>query len=176
MHTIVQQLSGSFLAGQDLLKWPYTEEVLTDELAMEFALAEASKAESKGDVPVGAVIVSGGQIVGKGYNTREDLHDPLGHAEINAIKDASKQFESWRIENATIYVTLEPCLMCAGAIFAARIDRLVFGATDPKWGVFGSADDLSRQNRMNHTIAVTSGVQAHQAKAQLQSFFQNLRT
>lgn len=139
---------------------------------MELALQEARRALEHADVPVGAVVIdSAGNLIGKGHNTRERDNDPLGHAEINAIKEAAAHLGSWRMSGCTIYVTLEPCVMCAGAIVAARIDHLVFGAFDEKAGAVGSLFDVVRDRRLNHRPEVTSGVQATAATELLQEFF-----
>ena len=139
---------------------------------MELALQEARRALEHADVPVGAVVIdSAGNLIGKGHNTRERDNDPLGHAEINAIKEAAAHLGSWRLSGCTLYVTLEPCVMCAGAIVAARIDHLVFGAFDEKAGAVGSLFDVVRDRRLNHRPEVTSGVQATAATELLQEFF-----
>ena len=139
---------------------------------MELALQEARRALEHADVPVGAVVIdSAGNLIGKGHNTRERDNDPMGHAEINAIKAAAAHLGSWRLSGCTIYVTLEPCVMCAGAIVAARIDHLVFGAFDEKAGAVGSLFDVVRDRRLNHRPEVTSGVQATAATELLQEFF-----
>ena len=139
---------------------------------MELALQEARRALEHADVPVGAVVIdSAGNLIGKGHNTRERDNDPLGHAEINAIKEAAAHLGSWRLSGCTLYVTLEPCVMCAGAIVAARIDHLVFGAFDEKAGAVGSLFDVVRDRRLNHRPEVTSGLLAPAATELLQEFF-----
>ena len=139
---------------------------------MELALQEARLAPEHADVPVGAVVIdSAGNLIGKGHNTRERDNDPLGHAEINAIKEAAAHLGSWRLSGCTLYVTLEPCVMCAGAVVAARIDHLVYGAFDDKAGAVGSLFDVVRDRRLNHRPEVTSGVQAPEATELLREFF-----
>lgn len=139
---------------------------------MDLALQEARLAPAHADVPVGAVVVdSAGNVIGTGHNTRERDNDPLGHAEINAIREAATHLGSWRLIGCTLYVTLEPCVMCAGAIVAARIGHLVFGAFDEKAGAVGSLFDVVRDRRLNHRPEVTSGVQAPAASELLQEFF-----
>lgn len=147
----------------------------TDEYWMTFALKEAEKAMEKGEMPVGAIIVHSNIIVGKGHNLRETLKDPTAHAEILAITSAAASLESWRLENCTLYVTLEPCPMCAGAILNARIPRVVFGAHDKAAGMCGSVDNLCDRNLLNHRAVVRSGVMEEQCKSLLDTFFQMMR-
>ncbi|HEV7672784.1 MAG TPA: tRNA adenosine(34) deaminase TadA [Thermoanaerobaculia bacterium] len=142
---------------------------------MEQALAEARRAESIGEVPIGAVVVLGGKVVGRGYNRRETDRDPLGHAEILAIRAAAKEVEGWRLTGCTLYVTLEPCAMCAGALVASRVDRLVFGASDPKAGYCGSLGNLVQDGRLNHRLEVVDGVLAEECGELLRGFFARLR-
>ena len=147
-----------------------------DHIWMEEALVEARKAEQRGEVPVGAIVVYDGSIVGRGYNLRETSHDPTAHAEILALRDASQNLQRWRLLGCTLYVTLEPCPMCAGALVNARIDRLVFGASDPKAGSCGSLYDIPKDERLNHRLEVVSGVRADEASHQLRSFFKERRS
>ncbi|PTQ53418.1 MAG: tRNA-specific adenosine-34 deaminase [Brockia lithotrophica] len=147
-----------------------------DACYMREALAEARKALHWGDVPVGAVLVYEGQIVGRGANTRERDQDPLGHAEIHAIREAAKALGTWRLAGTTLYVTLEPCPMCAGAAVQSRISRLVFGAYDPKAGCAGSVYNLVEEPRFNHRLEVRGGVLADEAGELLRSFFRRLRS
>jgi tRNA(adenine34) deaminase len=140
------------------------------------ALTEARAAGSEGEVPVGAIVVRGGHILGRGRNRRESRGDPLAHAELEAIAEARAKVESWRFEGCTMYVTLEPCAMCAGALVNARIERLVFGALDPKAGFCGSLGDLVRDPRLNHRLEVVGGVLADESSALLKSFFADLRS
>ncbi len=134
-----------------------------------FELAE--RAAAAGDVPVGALVVRDGRIVAEGWNTREAAADPTGHAEINALRGAGLALGGWNLEGADLYVSLEPCTMCAGAIVAARIRRLVFGAWDPKAGAAGSLRDVVRDSRLNHQVEVVGGVLEDRAAAQLRAFF-----
>jgi len=142
---------------------------------MEQALIEARRAETLGEVPIGAVIVCEGKVVGRGHNRRETDGDPLGHAEILAIREAAKQVGGWRLTGCTLYVTLEPCAMCAGALVASRVDRLVFGASDPKAGYCGSLGNLVRDVRLNHRLEVVDGVMAEECGDLLRLFFARLR-
>ena len=142
-----------------------------DEDAMNSALAQARTGLDEGEVPVGCVIVHDGMIVGRGHNQVERLKDATAHAEIVAIGAASRALDSWRLSECTLYVTLEPCAMCAGAIVLARVGRVVFGATDPKAGACGSVLNVLDEPRLNHAPAVTSGVLADEAAALLSAFF-----
>lgn len=143
---------------------------------MALALKEAEIALQKGEVPVGAVLIKDSQIIGKGHNTKETLFDPTGHAEINAIREASHNQSSWRLTDATIYVTLEPCIMCMGAIIQARIKRLVFGTLDPKTGACGSVYDISNEPKFNHAVDVTGGILKVESSEMLKKFFASLRS
>lgn len=136
------------------------------------ALELAREALADGDVPVGAVVVdASGSVIGVGRNTRERDADPTGHAEVVALREAAAARASWRLDDCTLYVTLEPCTMCAGAIVQARIDHLVFGAWDEKAGAVGSLWDVVRDRRLNHRPEVTSGLLAEESTALLQEFF-----
>ena len=139
------------------------------------ALQEAERAFAKNEVPVGAVAVQAGKVIARAHNIRETTNDPLGHAELLLLKKLAKKLKSWRLDDVTIYVTLEPCLMCMGALLQARVGRLVFGAMDPKAGACGSLYDLSSDTRLNHQIAITTGVQAEACGKILQRFFKELR-
>jgi tRNA(adenine34) deaminase len=139
------------------------------------ALQLAQQAGQLGEVPVGAVVVVGGEVVGRGYNRREVDSDPLSHAELKAIAEASAKLKSWRLSDATLYVTLEPCTMCAGALIQARLGRLVFGAMDPKAGAVGSLYNLLEDKRLNHQVEVTRGVLEVECGAILKDFFVALR-
>ena len=140
--------------------------------AMGKALFLANRARETGDVPVGAVVVDAdGHIIGRGWNCREAHHDPTGHAEIVALREAARALGTWRLSGCTLIVTLEPCTMCAGAILASRVDRVVFGAWDPKAGAAGSLRDVLRDARMPHPTEVIGGVLAQEAAMQLRSFF-----
>ncbi|HET7704912.1 MAG TPA: tRNA adenosine(34) deaminase TadA [Thermoanaerobaculia bacterium] len=142
---------------------------------MEEALALAEEAAADGETPVGAVIVDrDGKIIGRGRNRRE-AGDPLGHAELLAIREAAQAMGDWRLEGTTMVVTLEPCAMCAGALVNARVERLVFGALDPKAGFCGSLGNLVQDPRLNHRLEVVSGVEEARSRELLQRFFRQLR-
>jgi tRNA(adenine34) deaminase len=143
---------------------------------MEQALQLAQQAESLGEVPVGAVAVKDGQIVGRGFNRREGLKDPFSHAELVAMREASVALGAWRLTGVIVYVTLEPCMMCAGGLVQSRVSRLVFGTNDPKGGAVGSFYNLLDDARLNHQVAVTSGILKEACSAQLKSFFAGLRS
>lgn len=143
---------------------------------MGMALDEARSAAEAGEVPVGAVVVHDGTVVGRGHNRRESWGDPLAHAEMIALAQAAAGRPSWRLDGCSVYVTLEPCAMCAGAMVNARVDRLVFGALDPKGGYCGSIGNLVGEPRLNHQIAVCSGVLAEESSALLRAFFRRLRS
>jgi tRNA(adenine34) deaminase len=147
----------------------------TDEAWMQQALAEAATAASKGEVPVGCVIVSGGTVLGRGHNLRESQHDPTAHAEVIAIRAAAQAMDDSRLVGATGYVTLEPCAMCAGAFVQARIDRVVYGCTDPKGGAVHTLFSIGRDPRLNHVFACDGGVLAEESAALLRAFFESLR-
>ncbi len=142
---------------------------------MREALAEARAAAEAGDIPVGAVVVWRGEVIGRGRNRKEALGDPTAHAEILALQDAARTRGGWRLSGATLYVTLEPCPMCAGALVQARVDRLVFGVRDPKTGAAGSVYDLVRSPWLNHRVRVIAGVLADEVQDLMQTFFENLR-
>jgi tRNA(adenine34) deaminase len=143
---------------------------------MEEALALAEEAAAAGETPVGAVVVDReGRIIGRGRNRRES-GDPLGHAELLAIREAAETMGDWRLEGTTMVVTLEPCAMCAGALVNARVERLVFGALDPKAGFCGSLGNLVQDSRLNHRLEVVSGVEEARSRELLQRFFRQLRT
>ncbi|OHB60797.1 MAG: tRNA-specific adenosine deaminase [Planctomycetes bacterium RBG_13_50_24] len=146
-----------------------------DQLYMKMAIEQAQIAEENGDVPIGAIIVYENQIIGKTYNQREQLQDPTAHAEIIALTQAAAFIENWRLHGCTMYVTLEPCTMCAGAMVLARIDRLVYGCDDPKTGAVKSLYNIVTDPRLNHIINVTSGVLAEECSALLQHFFRRRR-
>jgi tRNA(adenine34) deaminase len=148
---------------------------MTDERFMKYAIDQANIAEENGDVPIGAVIVYQNQIIAKACNQRELLNDPTAHAEIIALTQASEYVGSWRLEGCTIYVTLEPCCMCAGALVLARIERLVYGCVDPKTGAAGSLYNIVQDERLNHRLEVTSGILSEQCSLVLQDFFRRRR-
>jgi len=139
------------------------------------ALAEARRAADLGEVPIGAVVVRGGEIVGRGHNRREVDGDPLAHAELLALREAAGRIQGWRLSGCTMYATLEPCPMCAGALVASRIDRLVYGAADPKAGFCGSLGNLVQDPRLNHRLEVSAGTLAEESAALLRGFFASLR-
>lgn len=147
---------------------------MDDQFFMAQALALAREAAEEGEVPVGCVIVREGEIVGRGRNRRETAKTALGHAEIEAIADACRNLGGWRLWDCTLYVTLEPCAMCAGAIINARIPRVVYGASDEKYGACGSVCDLTAMDFTHHPV-VEAGLRQEDAAALLQDFFQNLR-
>ncbi len=143
---------------------------------MNVALEQARLARLKGEVPVGAVLVSGtGKILSRAYNRPIGLNDPTAHAEILALRDGGALLGNYRLTDATLYVTLEPCVMCAGAMVLARIKRLVFAASDPKAGACGSVFNIPDCNRLNHRVAVTKGILAGESRALLQAFFRERR-
>ena len=146
-----------------------------DRLWMLEALAEARRAAEIGEVPIGAVIILRDQIIARGFNRREIDRDPLAHAEILAIRQAARAIGGWRLTGCTIYVTLEPCAMCAGALVNSRIDRLVYGAADPKAGYCATLGNLVQDARLNHRLEVTAGVMDEESAALLRSFFAALR-
>ena len=146
-----------------------------DQRYMKMAIEQARIAEENGDVPIGAVIVHENQIIGKAYNQREQLVDPTAHAEIIALTQAAAALQSWRLNGCTIYVTLEPCPMCAGALVLARIERLVYGCDDPKTGAIKSLYNIVQDGRLNHRLKVTSGVMVDECSQLLQEFFKRRR-
>ena len=147
-----------------------------DTLWMTEALAEAALAEAEGEVPVGAVIVLDEVIIGRGHNQPIQLYDPTGHAEILALRAAARSRDNYRLPETTLYVTVEPCLMCMGALLQARVQRLVFGCYDPKAGADVSLYDVSNDSRLNHRIDVTAGVKEEECRAVLQNFFRSRRS
>ncbi len=146
-----------------------------DVMHMRLALEQARKASAQGEVPIGAVLVRDGQVLAQAHNFRETWQDPTAHAEIVAIREAATQSGSWRLTGTTLYVTLEPCAMCIGAVILARIPRLVFGAMDPKAGACGSIFDLPKERKLNHHVEVVGGVLEQESQELLQVFFKNLR-
>jgi tRNA(adenine34) deaminase len=146
-----------------------------DEAFMQQALALAREAAELGEVPVGAVAVHGGNVIGTGFNRREIDHHPLAHAEMLALDAAAKKLGVWRLTGVTLYVTLEPCAMCAGALVQSRVTRLVFGAMDPKAGAVGSLYNLAEEPRHNHRLQVMSGLLADESRQMLKDFFERLR-
>jgi len=139
------------------------------------ALAEARRAAEIGEVPIGAVVVRDGEVIGRGHNRREVDGDPLAHAELLALREAAARTSGWRLSGCTMYVTLEPCAMCAGALVNSRVDRLVYGAADPKAGWCGTLGNLVQDPRLNHRLEVTAGVLEAESAALLREFFSRLR-
>jgi len=150
-------------------------DVETDQRFMHRALELAREAERHGEVPVGAVVVLEGEIVGEGYNAPIGEHDPTAHAEIRALRAAAQRLGNYRLPGTTLYVTLEPCVMCAGAMIHARVQRLVYAARDPKTGAAGSVFHIADSDRHNHRLAVTSGVLAEESAELLRTFFRARR-
>jgi len=148
---------------------------MKDDVWMARAIALAAKAGSENEIPVGAIVVLNDEIIGEGYNSPISLCDPTAHAEIQAIRDACKRMNNYRLPGATLYVTLEPCSMCAGAIVHARIDRVVYAATEPKSGIVESQGQFFQAPYLNHKVTVASGVLAETASTQLTQFFQYRR-
>lgn len=146
-----------------------------DTLNMRLALAEADGAVAGGEVPVGAVVVCEDEIIGRGHNRREELHSALAHAELFAIEEASRHLDRWRLADCQLYVTLEPCVMCVGAILQARIGRLIFGCLDPKAGAVESLYQLCDDSRLNHRLPVAGGILAEDCSAILGKFFSRVR-
>lgn len=147
----------------------------TDERYMRLALEEAGAAADEGEVPIGAVVVCDGRVVARAHNRREADADPSAHAEFTAMVAAARELGRWRLTGCTVYVTLEPCLMCAGLMVNARVDRCVYGAADPKGGALGTLFDVSHDERLNHAFEVTPGVLADEAADLLRAFFRARR-
>jgi tRNA(adenine34) deaminase len=146
-----------------------------DEYFMRLAIREAERALGHDDVPVGAVVIHGGEVIGAGHNERELREDPTAHAEMIAIREAARALGSWRLLDTVLYVTLEPCAMCAGAIVLGRIPRVVYGTDDPKAGAAGSVLDVLAEPRLNHRPDVAGGLLAEECAALLQAFFRSRR-
>ncbi len=148
----------------------------TQDLAfMQMALEEAAKAPAVGEVPIAALIVQNGRVLAQAHNYRELWQDPTAHAEVIAIRAAATALGTWRLTDTTLYVTIEPCSMCIGAIILARVSRVVFGAWDQKAGACGSLFDLPSEPKLNHRVAVTGGILEQESQALIQKFFKNLR-
>lgn len=148
---------------------------MTDEDYMHMALDEARLAAEEGEVPIGAVVVHEDKVIARAHNRRETDRDPSAHAEFSAMCAAARALDRWRLTGCAVYVTLEPCLMCAGLMVNARIDRCVYGAPDPKGGALGTLFDVSHDERLNHEFEVTSGVLAEECATELRSFFRARR-
>ncbi len=153
----------------------YSMAQIDDEMYMNEALLLAQESAKKGEVPVGAVVVLNGQVIGRGANIRECSNDPTSHAEILAIREASAFMGDWRLENTTLYVTLEPCPMCAGAMINARVKRLVYGCDDSKAGAVRTLFRLLEDSRLNHRVEVVSGILGNSASKMLSEFFAKIR-
>lgn len=162
-------------AAAEHVKLPVDSQNEADIQSMMIALAEAAAAGEAGEVPVGAVLVMGGKVISRGRNSPIAMKDPTAHAEIIALRRAANQVGNYRLTGATLYVTLEPCLMCAGAIIQSRVSRLVFGAFDSKAGAMGSLYDVSDDSRLNHCVELTVGVLGEQCASLLKNFFQHRR-
>lgn len=151
------------------------EALKTDEYWMQKALKLARKASLRGEVPVGAILVKGDEIISLASNRREQWHSPLGHAELIALQRASQKLKAWRLLDCTLYVTLEPCVMCAGALVQARVKRLVYGATDPKGGAVQSLFQIAQDPRLNHRLEVVGGILQNECGQLLKDFFKQRR-
>jgi tRNA(adenine34) deaminase len=149
---------------------------MTDEQAMQLALAQAALASAAGEVPVGAVVLRDGVVIAHGHNAPIGRHDPSAHAEMQALRAAAQILENYRLPDCELFVTLEPCAMCAGAMLHARLKRVVYGAPDPKTGAAGSVIDLFAQSQLNHQTRVQGGVLTQECAAVLQAFFKQRRT
>lgn len=152
------------------------EQTAVDEKWMRIALTYAAKAVEMAEVPVGAIAVKNGEIIGTGFNLKEKSNDPTAHAEMSALRAAARAVTNWRLLDVTLYCTLEPCPMCAGAMIQARLPRLVYGAKDTRFGAHGSIVNILDETQFNHRVEVTSGVLEDEAAALLQEFFQKLRS
>ncbi|MBI5190975.1 MAG: nucleoside deaminase [Nitrospirae bacterium] len=148
---------------------------MTDREFMELAIAEARAALPAGDVPVGALVVVGGEVVALAHNRREADNDPTAHAEVLAIREAAGRLGRWRLDDATVYITKEPCVMCAGALMSARVKRVVYGAHDPKFGAAWSVFNILDDDRLNHRAEVSAGVMTEECLALLREFFEGRR-
>ncbi len=157
------------------MKMPSLSQDEIDRRFMRLALDAARQSLDSDDVPVGAVVVHDGRVIGRGCNQREKLHDPTAHAEMLALTAAAEYLGQWRLDGCTIYVTLEPCAMCAGALVLARMERLVYAATDPKAGACGSLFTITQDSRLNHRVDTVAGVLADEAAALLRDFFRRRR-
>ena len=151
------------------------DKMVEDQRFMDLALAQAALAAEMGEVPVGAVVVHEGQVIAQAHNRREVDADPTAHAELIAMREAAQFLGDWRLEDCTVYVTLEPCAMCAGLMVNARVSRCVYAATDPRGGFLGTLGDLSSHPVLNHRFEVTAGVRAEEAANALRSFFRRVR-
>ena len=146
-----------------------------DDHFMRLALAEAEQAAAKGETPIGAALVIDGEVVASAHNMRETWQDPTAHAESIVLRQAAVKLGRWRLSDATVYVTMEPCLMCAGALVLARVNRLVYGCRDERAGALGSVYDVVRDSRLNHVYRITAGILEAECRAVVQGFFEKLR-
>ena len=151
------------------------DKMVEDQRFMDLALAQARLAAEMGEVPVGAVVVHEGEVIAQAHNRREVDADPTAHAELIAMRDAAQKLGDWRLEDCTVYVTLEPCAMCAGLMVNARVSRCVYAATDPRGGFLGTLGDLSSHPVLNHRFEVTTGIRSEEAAEALRSFFRRVR-
>jgi len=151
------------------------DEEMNHEIFMQMAIDEAKKAYKINEVPIGAIVVKHGEVIGRGHNLRESSQNPLMHAEVVAINEASKKIGSWRLEECVLYVTLEPCVMCSGAIVMSRIPTVVYGAHDAKGGCSGSLMNLLHESRFNHQATVIAGIKHEECSILLKDFFKTLR-
>ena len=151
------------------------DKMVEDQRFMDLALAQAALAAEMGEVPVGAVVVHEGQVIAQAHNRREVDADPTAHAELIAMREAAQRIGDWRLEECTVYVTLEPCAMCAGLMVNARVARCVYATTDPRGGFLGTLGDLSSHPVLNHRFEVTAGIRAEEAADALRSFFRRVR-
>ncbi len=153
----------------------FMPEAIEHEVFMRIALKEAEEAYAIGEVPVGAVVVINGAVIARGHNLRESLNDATAHAEIIALREAARKLGDWRLGEATVYTTIEPCAMCAGALVQFRVKRVIYGAKDPKAGAAGSVVDLLQESRFNHQVEVVDGVLEGECREVMQRFFQHMR-
>ncbi len=142
---------------------------------MRLAINQAKIAQAFGDAPVGAIVVREGEVIGRGRNQREEKNDPTAHAEIFALRDAAEQLGQWQLNKCSLYCTLEPCIMCAGALVAARIEHLYYGASDPKAGAIESLYQIAEDNRLNHQVLIHTGIMRDECEQLLKDFFERLR-
>lgn len=162
-HCYNNEVSDAYLSNEDDERW------------MRLALAQAGRAAELGEVPIGAVAVRNGEVIGAGHNRKETDQDPTAHAEMIALRQAAQTLHNWRLVGVTLYCTVEPCPMCAGAMIQARLDRLVYGAPDVRFGAAGTIIDVLGETRFNHRVAVEPGIMAGEAADLLQKFFRQLR-
>jgi tRNA(adenine34) deaminase len=167
---------GDYVRVKNLMDNTMSNGLERDRFYMELVLHEAGAAAEAGEIPVGAVVVCRGEVIARAHNRREELQDPMAHAEVLALQAAASHLKSWRLEECALYVTLEPCLMCVGAILQARLARLIFGCLDPKAGAVESLYRLCDDSRLNHTLPVTRGIMENECSRILSGFFGRLRS